>query len=86
VLSLLARGLSNKEIARTLEIAEATTKIHLAALLRALKAHNRTEAVFKANQFNGSVAYTAASGDEHVISALDKLIGVGPGPPGRRSL
>ena len=48
VLSLLARGLSNKEIARALAIAEATTKIHLAALLRALGVRNRTEAAYKA--------------------------------------
>jgi DNA-binding NarL/FixJ family response regulator len=38
VLQLLARGMSNKEIARALKIAEATTKIHMAALLRALGA------------------------------------------------
>jgi DNA-binding NarL/FixJ family response regulator len=44
VLQLLVRGMSNKEIARALEIAEATTKIHMAALLRALGARNRTEA------------------------------------------
>ena len=48
VLSLLARGLSNKEIARALAIADATTKIHLAALLRALGVRNRTEAAYKA--------------------------------------
>jgi len=48
VLTLLARGLSNKEIARALAIAEATTKIHLAALLRALGVRNRTEAAYKA--------------------------------------
>ena len=48
VLSLLAQGLSNKEIARALAIAEATTKIHLAALLRALGVRNRTEAAYKA--------------------------------------
>jgi DNA-binding NarL/FixJ family response regulator len=48
VLALLARGLSNKEIARALDIAEATTKIHMAALLRGLGVRNRTEAAFKA--------------------------------------
>jgi DNA-binding NarL/FixJ family response regulator len=48
VLSLLARGLSNKEIALALAIAEATTKIHLAAILRVLGVRNRTEAAYKA--------------------------------------
>lgn len=44
VLTLVAEGLSNKEIARRLEIAEPTTKIHVAALMRALDVRNRTEA------------------------------------------
>ena len=48
VLPLLARGMSNKEIARALKIAEATTKIHAAALCRALGARNRTEAAVAA--------------------------------------
>ena len=39
---LLARGRSNKEIARALNIAEATTKIHMAALLRTLGVRNGT--------------------------------------------
>ena len=47
VLALLARGRSNKEIARALNIAEATTKIHMAALLRTLGVRNRTEAAYK---------------------------------------
>jgi DNA-binding NarL/FixJ family response regulator len=44
VLKLMAVGYSNKEIARNLEIAEATTKIHAAAILRELGVRNRTEA------------------------------------------
>jgi DNA-binding NarL/FixJ family response regulator len=40
----MADGYSNKEIARNLRIAEATTKIHAAAVLRELGARNRTEA------------------------------------------
>ena len=51
VLSHLALGMSNKEIARILHIAEATTKIHAAALLRTLGARNRTEAAFKVGRF-----------------------------------
>ena len=48
VLHLLARGMSNKEVARELNIAEGTSKIHTAALLRALGARNRAEAAFMA--------------------------------------
>lgn len=54
VLPLLAQGMSNKEIARELSIAEGTSKIHTAALLRALGARNRTEAAFMAAKLVGS--------------------------------
>lgn len=50
VLQFLARGMSNREIAHALEIAEATTKVHIAALFRALGARNRTEAAYKAGK------------------------------------
>lgn len=46
ILPMIARGMSNKEIALSLSIAEGTTKVHTAALLRALGARNRTEAAF----------------------------------------
>ena len=39
VFELIVRGLSNKEIARTLNLAEGTVKIHVAALLRKLSVH-----------------------------------------------
>ncbi|WGR69674.1 MULTISPECIES: response regulator transcription factor [unclassified Bradyrhizobium] len=54
ILPLLAQGMSNKEIARELNIAEGTSKIHTAALLRALGARNRTEAAFMAAKLVGS--------------------------------
>jgi len=41
VMKLIVRGLSNKEIARTLDLAEGTVKIHVAALLRKLGVHRR---------------------------------------------
>jgi DNA-binding NarL/FixJ family response regulator len=62
VLSLLARGRSNKEIARALEIAEATTKIHMAALLRALGVRNRTEAAYRAGNLVSSTGLACAEG------------------------
>jgi DNA-binding NarL/FixJ family response regulator len=61
VLKLLASGLSNKEIARALNIAEATTKIHMAALLRVLGVRNRTEAAFKAANLVSSTELVSAS-------------------------
>lgn len=44
VLTLVAKGLSNRQIARVLDIAEPTTKIHVSALMRVLGVRNRTEA------------------------------------------
>jgi DNA-binding NarL/FixJ family response regulator len=52
VLRLLAEGRSTKEIARTLDLGPGTVKIHLAAIFRALNAHNRTEAVVLAAKLN----------------------------------
>jgi DNA-binding NarL/FixJ family response regulator len=45
VLRLMADGMSNKSIARQLEITEATVKQHVSAILTVLGARNRTEAV-----------------------------------------
>ena len=41
VCELIVRGLTNKEIARTLNLAEGTVKIHVAALLLKLGVHRR---------------------------------------------
>jgi len=48
VLSLLAGGKSNKEIASTLGITEATVKCHVSAILLRLNVNDRTEAVVTA--------------------------------------
>jgi DNA-binding NarL/FixJ family response regulator len=45
VLALMMRGKSNKAICRVLDVAEATVKHHVTAILKALKVTNRTEAV-----------------------------------------
>jgi DNA-binding NarL/FixJ family response regulator len=44
VLTLLATGRSNKEIARSLMIAESTVKVHVTAAFRLLGVHSRTAA------------------------------------------
>lgn len=48
VLALMMQGKSNKAICRALDLAETTVKIHVSAILKALKAANRTEAVIAA--------------------------------------
>ncbi|MDV7212838.1 response regulator transcription factor [Azotobacter beijerinckii] len=53
VLRLLSQGKPNKLIARELGICEGTVKIHLAAVFRVLKVHNRTEAVVMVNSLDG---------------------------------
>jgi DNA-binding NarL/FixJ family response regulator len=45
VLALMMRGKSNKAISRLLDLAEPTVKHHVTAILKALRAANRTEAV-----------------------------------------
>ena len=48
VFALIMRGLSNKEIARELALAEVTVKTHVSAILRCLGVGSRTQAVLKA--------------------------------------
>ncbi len=48
VLELMAQGLPNKSISRTLNVAEGTVKLHVSAIMRALGARNRTHAVTEA--------------------------------------
>lgn len=50
VLKYLTQGLSNKQIAYQMNVSEATVKLHINALLRAVGATNRTQAVIKSQQ------------------------------------
>lgn len=50
VLTMLAKGDSNKLIAGALGITEATTKMHISGIFKALKVSNRTQAVLKAQE------------------------------------
>jgi DNA-binding NarL/FixJ family response regulator len=51
VLRLIGQGRSNKQIARDLGLSQNTVKIHVAGVLRALGAANRTEAVMLAREW-----------------------------------
>ena len=53
VLALLLRGLSNKLIARELNLSVETVKDHVAAVLRALGVNSRTQAVLAVSQMSG---------------------------------
>jgi DNA-binding NarL/FixJ family response regulator len=44
ILNLLGQGKSNKQIARELDLSENTVKVHVSAILRALRLENRTQA------------------------------------------
>jgi DNA-binding CsgD family transcriptional regulator len=51
VLSLIVQGRSNKEIARTLHLAEGTVKIHVAALFSKLGVHRRAAVAIAGARF-----------------------------------
>lgn len=48
VLALLAKGESNREIAQALGISEATVRVHVSSVMRALDVENRTQAATSA--------------------------------------
>jgi len=62
ILTYLARGNSNKTIARLCNLAESTIKVHLKAILRKTDAHNRTQAAVWAITHEGFVGETVEAG------------------------
>lgn len=60
VLALMMQGRSNKAICRHLDLAEPTVKSHVTAILKALKATNRTEAVIAATALGWDATRLAA--------------------------
>lgn len=50
VLRELANGLSNKQIAKELQVTEGTVKVHMASIFRVLNVNNRTEALLVAQK------------------------------------
>lgn len=51
-LKLLVQGYSNKEIARRMDLAEATVKMHITAIFKSLGVNNRTQAVLAAKKLD----------------------------------
>jgi two-component system nitrate/nitrite response regulator NarL len=58
ILALLSKGLSNKEIALCLDLAEITIKVHVSALFRLLGVVNRTQAVMAARRLGLGIEST----------------------------
>ncbi|GGD48069.1 response regulator transcription factor [Croceicoccus pelagius] len=58
VLCCLMAGLSNKLIARKLDVSEATIKVHVKAILRKIKVGNRTQAAIWANSKGSALTST----------------------------
>ncbi len=69
VLTLVGEGKSNKEIARLLDLSEGTVKLHVTAILKALKVNNRTRAVVAASQ----LGLTALPGARQGRTASTKI-------------
>jgi DNA-binding NarL/FixJ family response regulator len=63
----LRKGKPNKIIAYELNMRESTVKVHVRAIMRKLKARNRTEAAFMANAIEAGDA--AKAGAEPVVAA-----------------
>jgi DNA-binding CsgD family transcriptional regulator len=59
VLQLIVQGLSNKEIARTLNIAHGTVKVHVSALLAKLGVHRRAAVAVAGARFLAEATLTS---------------------------
>jgi DNA-binding NarL/FixJ family response regulator len=64
VLALLAQGRSNKQICRALGLAEATVKVHVTAVLKALKVTSRTQAVVAIHRLGLRIEGPGGAGGE----------------------
>lgn len=68
-------GLSNKEIARELGIAEATVKIHMTALMRRLNVRNRTQVAIIASGFRSSQAAAVEANSPSILASQIDVAG-----------
>ena len=66
VLARLAQGKPNKVICRELDLAIGTVKIHVSAVLRALKVTNRTQAAIAARALMSGVEHASNARPAHV--------------------
>jgi DNA-binding NarL/FixJ family response regulator len=71
ILRCLIQGDSNKCIARKIDIAEATVKVHIKAILRKIRVHNRTQAAIWGMN-NGTLARLANNKSPHLGPDVNK--------------
>jgi two-component system nitrate/nitrite response regulator NarL len=70
VMRSLRDGLSNKEIARRLDISEATVKVHVKAILRKTRARNRTQVAILASKIELEQAPHVSRHDDQIARSL----------------
>ncbi len=73
ILQCLIDGDSNKSIARKIDIAEATVKVHVKAILRKIRVHNRTQAAIWGMN-NGWLTQTSDANSPPLAPAINKHI------------
>ena len=71
ILRCLTEGHSNKTIARKINIAEATVKVHIKAILRKIRVHNRTQAAMWAVNHGSSTAALPGIAVRQIESAVE---------------
>ena len=83
ILRCLIEGDSNKSIARKIDIAEATVKVHVKAILRKIRVQNRTQAAIWAMNHgtlavaqNGSAPPSGLDTDRPMPKAIDVISNV----------
>jgi DNA-binding NarL/FixJ family response regulator len=80
ILCCLIEGASNKSIARKMDIAEATVKVHVKAILRKIRVHNRTQAaIWGMNNgcMSGTTGALASPLSPGITKRLPSVIGPG---------
>jgi DNA-binding CsgD family transcriptional regulator len=70
VVDEMCKGKSNKEIARTLGMAEATVKLHLTEVFRELGVHNRSQAILKALDIHVPMEAPPPPTDQEILEAF----------------
>ena len=71
ILNLAAKGLTNADIARILDIAPGTVKVHMAAIYRLLDVSNRTEAALVLRAAQASVNDAPSQGNAIAVLPFD---------------